>query len=107
MASSLGISTRAYCKIENDETDLNFSRLQQIAEVYDMDTSDLVSFGEKISYHHSTHTGHNASIINQNDKELAEKCKALEIKLAVLEERNSRLEVENEFYKRILGERNK
>ncbi len=89
MAEKLDISIQAYTKIENDATDINFSRLEQIATVYNMNVADLVGFGEKASYHHSTHTGHNASVVNYGDNELniQEKYKSLEIKIAVLEER--------------------
>ncbi|HAI67921.1 MAG TPA: hypothetical protein DCM38_00620, partial [Gammaproteobacteria bacterium] len=36
VAEKLGISTHAYAKIERGETDVNLSRLQQIAKVMDI-----------------------------------------------------------------------
>jgi transcriptional regulator with XRE-family HTH domain len=47
VAYKLGITTHAYAKIERGETDVNFSRLQQIAEVMEIDLPQLLSFDEK------------------------------------------------------------
>jgi transcriptional regulator with XRE-family HTH domain len=47
MADKLGISTYAYAKIERGETDVNFSRLQQIAEVMEIDLPRLIGLDEK------------------------------------------------------------
>lgn len=47
MAAKLGISVTAYAKIERDDTDPNFSRLQQIAEVFDMSVLELIGYKEK------------------------------------------------------------
>jgi len=41
IADKLGISTHAYAKIERGETDVNLSRLQQIAEVMEIGLSQL------------------------------------------------------------------
>jgi transcriptional regulator with XRE-family HTH domain len=47
IADKLGISTYAYAKIERGETDVNFSRLQQIAEVMEIDLPRLIGLDEK------------------------------------------------------------
>jgi transcriptional regulator with XRE-family HTH domain len=47
VADKLGISTHAYAKIERGETDVNFSRLQQIAEVMNIELSQLFGLDEK------------------------------------------------------------
>jgi transcriptional regulator with XRE-family HTH domain len=47
MADKLEISTYAYAKIERGETDVNFSRLQQIAEVMEIDLLQLLSLDDK------------------------------------------------------------
>ena len=47
MANKLGISTLAYAKIERGETDINLSRLQQIAEVMEIDLTQLFGLNEK------------------------------------------------------------
>ncbi len=47
VADKLGISTHAYAKIERGETDVNLSRLQQIAEVMEIELSQLFGLDEK------------------------------------------------------------
>lgn len=47
MANKLGISTHAYAKIERGETDVNLSRLQEIAQVLTMDLAQLFGLNEK------------------------------------------------------------
>jgi transcriptional regulator with XRE-family HTH domain len=43
----LGISTNSYAKIERGETDVNFSRLQQIANVMEIELPHLLGLNEK------------------------------------------------------------
>jgi len=47
VADKLEISTHAYAKIERGETDVNLSRLQQIAEVMEIELSHLFGLDEK------------------------------------------------------------
>ncbi len=47
VANKLGISTHAYAKIERGDTDVNLSRLQQIAEVMGIELSQLFGLNEK------------------------------------------------------------
>jgi transcriptional regulator with XRE-family HTH domain len=47
MADSLGVSVNAYSKIECGDTDVSWSRLEQVAKVFEIPTSELVAFGEK------------------------------------------------------------
>lgn len=47
MANKLGISTLAYAKIERGETDINLSRLQQIAEVMQINLTQLFGLNDK------------------------------------------------------------
>jgi transcriptional regulator with XRE-family HTH domain len=47
MASKLGISTHAYAKIERGETDINLSRLEQIAQVVAVELPQLLGLSEK------------------------------------------------------------
>lgn len=46
MAELLGVSVTAYAKIERGETDVNHSRLEQIAAVLKVSLPELVAFGE-------------------------------------------------------------
>jgi transcriptional regulator with XRE-family HTH domain len=47
MAEKLGMTASGYAKIEQGRTDNHFSKLEQIAEIFDMDVVELLSFGEK------------------------------------------------------------
>lgn len=47
MAEKLEMSVNGYAKIEQGKTDANFSKLEQIAEIFDMDVVELLTLGEK------------------------------------------------------------
>jgi transcriptional regulator with XRE-family HTH domain len=75
IAEKLGISTHAYAKIERGETDVNFSRLQQIAEVMEIELPHLLGLNEKNIFNftgdNNTQFHHwqiNSSSIEQTEK---------------------------------------
>jgi transcriptional regulator with XRE-family HTH domain len=47
MAEKLGISPNGYGKIERGETDIQWSRLEQIAEVLGITVKELLNLNEK------------------------------------------------------------
>jgi len=47
VADKLGISTQSYAKIERGETDVNLSRLQQIAQLMGIELSQLFCLDDK------------------------------------------------------------
>jgi transcriptional regulator with XRE-family HTH domain len=47
MAEKLGLSLNGYANIERGNADAPLSRIQQIADVFEMDLMELMSFGEK------------------------------------------------------------
>jgi transcriptional regulator with XRE-family HTH domain len=47
LAGELGLSTRAYSKIESGETQLTVNRLNQIADLLAIDPIELLGFNEK------------------------------------------------------------
>jgi transcriptional regulator with XRE-family HTH domain len=49
IADQLGISVPAYSKIETGLTDISFSKVQQIADIYSVSVVDLLKIGEKDS----------------------------------------------------------
>jgi transcriptional regulator with XRE-family HTH domain len=56
VAEKLAMSANGYGSIERGETDVNLSRLEQIAGVFGMELSDLVSLNEKnVFYLTGTH----------------------------------------------------
>jgi transcriptional regulator with XRE-family HTH domain len=47
MAEKLEMSLNGYAKIEQGKTDAQLSKLEQIAEIFDMDVVELLTLGEK------------------------------------------------------------
>ena len=63
MAEKLEMSPNSYANIERGETDVQISRLEQIAKIFGMDLRELMSFGERnILYFF----GDNNTITNQH-----------------------------------------
>ncbi|WP_165090796.1 helix-turn-helix domain-containing protein [Neisseria yangbaofengii] len=47
MAEKLNMSASGYAKIERGETKLQFEKLEQIAQVFNMDITELLAVGDK------------------------------------------------------------
>lgn len=68
-ARKLDISTPAFCKIETGQTDLNISRLLQIAKVFNVSVVELISN----SHHESNHSDELISlkkVLSEKEEEL-------------------------------------
>lgn len=63
MAIKLNMSTTGYAKIERGETRLNIPRLEQIAEIFDVDIFELICYGEKMIYQTNNEVAGNHSEI--------------------------------------------
>ncbi|MDD2724894.1 MAG: helix-turn-helix transcriptional regulator [Methylovulum sp.] len=48
MAEKLGLSLNGYANIERGDTDVQMSRLEQIAQIFGMDLLELFNYGERI-----------------------------------------------------------
>jgi len=48
MANEMGIKTQSYSNIESGQTDMNWSRLLQIAGVFKMSIVEIILYGEKV-----------------------------------------------------------
>lgn len=63
VAEKLGISTNGYSKIEKGQTKLSIERLQEIANIFDIDIIELINSDEKKVYvqfnENSNQHGHN------------------------------------------------
>ena len=46
MAEKLNLSTSGYSKIERGETKLQFEKLQQVANIFKIDLTDLIGWNE-------------------------------------------------------------
>jgi transcriptional regulator with XRE-family HTH domain len=94
LAKKLDISITALRKIEEDDTDINFSRLQQIADVFDMNVAELVGYGEKIVQRDNKNGDNSQNCYNiyVSDKDLAHKLDKSEQENQFLKEKISLLE---------------
>lgn len=73
MANQLQLSLNGYANIERGETKLSVERLEQIANIFGMDVTELLSFGENKSINFSYHTSNNnLNIIGEASNELLE-----------------------------------
>jgi transcriptional regulator with XRE-family HTH domain len=93
VAYKLGITTHAYAKIERGETDVNFSRLQQIAEVMEIDLPQLLSFDEKNIFNLYESKYHSQQIVQVNSSmEQAENKHELEKANLIIEQLKKEVE---------------
>lgn len=71
MANQLQLSLNGYANIERGETKLSVERLEQIANIFGVDVTDLMAYGE----HHTilnNHSTHNWNIIGSASEALLE-----------------------------------
>ena len=73
VAEMLGISVTAYSKIERGETDVQLSRLNQIAKAFEVSIEEILNFGDKIaSSFNGNGTGNHVIISNSEQTLLVE-----------------------------------
>ena len=58
-AQKLGLSTRAYSKIETGETQLTINRLNEISKVLEMNPVEVLGFDDKKIFNINNSTGNN------------------------------------------------
>ncbi|MCW9732559.1 helix-turn-helix domain-containing protein [Avibacterium sp. 20-15] len=73
MANRLHMSTNNYAKLERGETKLNLHRLEQIANVFNIDVLELMNSGEKnvtflMNDHNTNYYGSSDKQIQENEK---------------------------------------
>ena len=59
VAQKLGLSTRAYSKIETGETQLTINRLNEISKVLEMNPVEVLGFDDKKIFNINNSTGNN------------------------------------------------
>jgi transcriptional regulator with XRE-family HTH domain len=91
VAEKLGISTNSYAKIERGETDVNFSRLQQIANVMEIELSHLLELNEKNVFNF-TCDNHSNSQINSSSTEQIELKHQLEKANLIIEQQKKEID---------------
>lgn len=87
MANKLQMSTNGYAKLERGESRLYIPKLEQIADVFDIDILELMSVGEKnLVLFQESGNNHCINIIGNTEKELALEISQLKLNLAHKEE---------------------
>ena len=76
LASELGITQSAYSKMELGETEISFSKLTKIAEVFGMSPEEIMTFNEQMIFNVMHNQTGNGFVINkgftENEKKLYE-----------------------------------
>ncbi len=76
MAERLGMSQANYSKLESDDADMSFSRLEEIAKALEVQLSDIVDFDKKVFFNQTNSPYSNSCNVNSpisiNDKNLFE-----------------------------------
>ena len=107
VANKLGITTHSYAKIERGETDVNFSRLQQIAEVMEIDLLQLLALDEKSIFNINEYHSQSQIICLNSSMEQSENKHELEKANLIIEQLKKEIEYlnqNNEFIKQQLQE---
>lgn len=66
MATLLELSEKAYASIEQGKTDIQWSRLEQIAKVFEVEVGDLVNLDRGMIFNFITHNTHQTANYNQS-----------------------------------------
>ena len=75
MADRLSMSQSNYSRIENNDLDVPFGKLQQIADVLEIGITDLIEFDAKYFFnnvHAQTINGNINNAVNSNERKLYE-----------------------------------
>jgi len=94
MAIELEMTQAGYSKIETGDTDVPFSRLENIAKILDVKVTDLINFDEKVLLNYGnvgTNEG-NGTVNNYRDDEMIKKLEQqYEARITSLEKEIERL----------------
>lgn len=99
MANKLQMSINGYAKLERGESRLYIPKLEQIAEVFDIDILELMSFGERhfIYYSQESHNS-NLNIIGSSQElnlEIAQLKQQVELQKEIIQSKNDLIEAQN------------
>jgi transcriptional regulator with XRE-family HTH domain len=72
VSAKIGVSQRAYSKIERDEIKLDWGKITIIAKVFDIDPLDLVSFDDNLIFNNCNQSGKANHIINHIPEKMIE-----------------------------------
>jgi transcriptional regulator with XRE-family HTH domain len=83
MANHLGITQRAYSKVESQETKLSWERITNISKILKINPVDLISFDDSLIFNNCSQSGKRH---NQNNNFPIELREQYEIQIAHLKE---------------------
>lgn len=72
VAGKLGVSQRAYSKLETSETKLDWDKISQIADVFEIEPLDIVSFDDNLVFHNCNQSGKFGQFFNNFPEKLIE-----------------------------------
>lgn len=72
VAHKLGISQRAFSKIETNQTKLDWEKVAGIAEVLEVDPMDMISFDDNLIFNNCSQSGKFEKFINNMPDKLIE-----------------------------------
>ena len=86
MAEKLNMTQAGYSKIERDEVDVNYDKIEKISEILGITPSALISFDEKYVFHNYSQTTNSFGINTENNSSerqlYQDKIRLLEDKIA-------------------------
>ena len=84
IAQQLGLSTRAYSKIESGETQLTINRLNEISKILEIDPFEILGFDHNNIFNNCSQEGnYNRHNYFSNSRKLIQQC---EKKIQILED---------------------
>lgn len=76
VSNKLGISQRAYSKLERNETKIDWTRISTIAEILELDPLDLVTFEDSLVFNNCRQSGKFEQFNNHYPDKLIEQYEA-------------------------------
>lgn len=66
VGGKLGLTQRAYSKMELGETKITWDRILELAKIMELEPADLIDFDETKIFHNCTQSGNDVQTINYN-----------------------------------------
>jgi transcriptional regulator with XRE-family HTH domain len=109
MATKLGMSLKTYNNLENEKTKIDTKKIQQIAQILEVNWLELLTFGEKITQinthltagDNNTNSNNPTIYANLTDKDLIHIIDKSKQEVSFLKEKITSLQTENENLKEI------
>jgi len=108
MAEKLHMSAGAYSNIERGETNIQFSRLEQVSKILGMKISELTDLEDKnIQLVYENNGNQSQVIFNMSDEKVQHKLEISQLKIEQQQQQISHLQAEIAYLKEIISLKNK